>query len=61
MTISKTIDAMARTMVERTFAAEACTDADLHTAGFTAAEIEIHGEAAKAKARRLVARAGAYS
>jgi hypothetical protein len=46
---------MARIMVERSAASGACGEADLVVAGFTAAEIALHGEAARVLAARHTA------
>ena len=47
--------AMAEVMVLRTAAEGGCTEADLAAAGFTQAELQLHGETARALARRLTA------
>src|SRR5579885_682932 len=41
---------MAAVIVQRTAASDACTEADLRTAGFTPAEIAAYGDAARSRA-----------
>lgn len=46
---------IARVMVDRAAASEACAESDLAAAGFTAAEIARHADAARSIARRHTA------
>lgn len=52
---SELIGKMARVMVDRAAASGACSEDDLAAAGFTAAEMQRHGQAARGIAARLMA------